>query len=105
MIKNPVIRALLATTYIAGISTFISSMETLASGPDTVFIPMAMLSLFVLSAALMGYLFLGEPIQLYLDGKKAEATEMFFKTVISFAVITLIFFALAVLFSSGPYSL
>lgn len=106
MINNPIIGALLAALYIAGISSLLSFvMPIVAPGEDTVFIPMAMLSLFVLSAALMGYLFLGEPLQLYLDGKKSEAVSFFSQTIISFAVITVIFFTLVVLFSGGPYSL
>jgi len=42
---------------------------------------MAMLSLFTLSAAVMGYLFAAEPIMMYLDGKKKEAVNFFFTTV------------------------
>lgn len=51
-------------------------------GPkETIFIPMAMLSLFVFSAATMSYIVLYQPIVLFLEGKKPEATNLFLKTV------------------------
>lgn len=58
--------------------------------PDKFLDPIIVLSVFVLSAAVMGYLFLGEPLQLYLNGEKKQAVSFFLKTVVSFAVITLI---------------
>ena len=55
---------------------------------------MALLSLFVLSAAVMGYIFFYQPTQLYLAGKHKEAVNMFLKTVGFFATITLVFLAI-----------
>jgi hypothetical protein len=55
---------------------------------DTVFTPIVILSLFTLSAAMMGYLFLFQPLQLYLDGKKKVAVNLFLQTFATFAVIT-----------------
>jgi hypothetical protein len=40
---------------------------------DTVFIPIIMLSVFVVSATITGLLVLGRPALWYLDGKKKEA--------------------------------
>lgn len=60
----------------------------------TIFIPMAMLGLFVLSAAIMGFLFLSEPFRLYMDNHKQEAVSFFLKIVGIFAcflVLLLIF--------------
>ena len=54
---------------------------------ETLFIPMAMLSLFVLSAAVMGFLFIYHPATLFLEGKKNEALSHFSKTVGTFALI------------------
>jgi heme O synthase-like polyprenyltransferase len=56
----------------------------------TILIPMLMLSVFVLSAAIMGFLFLAQPIQLYLDGKKKEAVHLFLYTTAAFAAITIL---------------
>ncbi|MDO8564381.1 MAG: hypothetical protein Q7R88_00090 [bacterium] len=62
--------------------------------PETMLIPVAMLSLFVLSAAIMGYLFVYHPAALYLEGKKTEAVRLFLSTTAIFAGITMVIFAL-----------
>ncbi len=46
------------------------------------------LSLFVLSAAMMGYFFVYQPLCLLIEGKQAEATKFFLTTVASFVGIT-----------------
>lgn len=95
MTKNPLVNALSATLYISVVAFIMSSMEK-TSGPDhSVLVPVAMLSLFVLSAALMGFIFCYKPILLLIEGEKVEALNLFLKTVGIFAVITVsIFFAL-----------
>lgn len=91
--KNPYINSVCAEVYIILI---ISIMNLIAkpNTPDTGFgfEGIAALSLFVLSASIMGYLFLGEPFQLYLNGEKQQAVSFFAKTVGSFAVITVLAF-------------
>jgi hypothetical protein len=57
---------------------------------DTLFAPIALISLFTLSAAVMGYLFLSEPVQLYLDDKKKEAVNLFVRTVAVFGGLTIV---------------
>ncbi len=87
--KNPYLNALFAEIYIIALVTlgnFFSAPDT----PDKFFDPVVALSLFVLSAAIMGYLFLGQPLQLYLNGEKKEAVTFFTKTVLSFAILALI---------------
>ncbi len=97
MTKNPLINALAATSYI----TLVASLMFYGSnhpGPDkSVLIPIAMMSLFTLSAAMMGYIFLSQPLQLYLDGKKKDGINLFIKTLAIFAGITSL--ALFALFS------
>lgn len=90
--KNPFLNALLAALYIISLVSAIFYGGPLLSGKEeTVLIPITMLSLFVLSAAVMGFLFLSKPLQLYFDGSKREAAAFFLKTVLSFAAITLVF--------------
>jgi len=87
--KNPYLNSVYAEVYIilvAWIMRHVGAPNT----PDTFFDPIAALSLIVLSVAIMGYLFLGEPLQLYLDGAKKQSVTFFMKTLLSFAVITLI---------------
>jgi hypothetical protein len=91
MTKNPYLNALAAALYIIGI-VLIIQYGIAASGnrEETIAIPIAMLSLFTLSAAMMGYIFLLQPIKMYLDGEKKEAVNLFLKTVVVFAGITVL---------------
>lgn len=99
MTKNPVLNALAAAIYIIFIATIMFyGTKNLGPGPDSsVIAPIAAISLFTLSAAVMGYIFYLQPLQLYLDGKKKEAVNLFLQTVASFASVTAI--ALTLLFS------
>ncbi|MDB5224948.1 MAG: hypothetical protein JWO43_570 [Candidatus Adlerbacteria bacterium] len=57
------------------------------------FIPIAMLSLFVFSASVMSYIFLYQPLQLFLDGEKKKAVDLFLKTLAAFAVCAMVLVA------------
>jgi hypothetical protein len=59
-----------------------------------VYAPIVIISLFTLSAAMMGYLFLFQPLQLYLDGKKKLAVNLFIQTLATFAGLTALFLVL-----------
>ena len=59
---------------------------------DTAWTPVAVLMLFVLSAAVVGTLVLGRPAILYLDGRKKEALQFFGFTVGWLFVLTVIVF-------------
>lgn len=61
---------------------------------QSVLAPIAVVSLFTLSAAVMGYVFLYKSAQLYFDGKKPQAVRLFLQTVAIFAVITGFFLGL-----------
>src|SRR3989344_3108388 len=67
MTQNPLFNAAGAFVYIVlvvlGIAHFVEP------GPDTILIPMAMLALFVLSACVMGYIFLYQPTLLFIAGE------------------------------------
>ena len=100
MTKNPPINALTATTYIALIVFVMDFGTRIASRPNTFIAPLAVVSLFTLSAAVMGYIFLYQPIQLYFDGKKKIAVNLFLQTVAVFAGITAV---ILVCFSQKSY--
>ena len=90
--KKPFLHALAAALYIVAIVLIAERVgNALKNQPDTIVIPMTMLSLFVLSAAIMGYLFLSEPLQLLIEGKKREAIAFFAKIVGFFACFVLIY--------------
>lgn len=88
LFKNPYVNSVCAELYIIIVA---SAMYYFAAPntPDTFLNPIAALSVLVLSAAVMGYLFLGQPLQLYLNGEKKQAISFFMRTVVCFAVITI----------------
>lgn len=98
MSKSPIINALSASGYIilvVSVMTFVT--QPLRNKPDTFFAPVVVLSVLTLSVAVMAFLFFYQPLQLFIDGKKKEALDLFAKTVGIFAAITA--GALALLFS------
>ncbi len=101
MTQNPFINALAALAYIAAIASFLFYGTQLLFGPenteDTILAPISMLSLFVFSASTMAYIVLYQPIVMFLDGKKVEATTLFLKTIAAFGGATLLIFLLQAL--------
>jgi hypothetical protein len=94
MTKNPFINALAATLYITLVATFFFYGSKSFPSKDTFLTPIAMISLFTLSAAVMGYLFLYQPLLLLMDGHKKTSVNLFLQTLASFAGITIIIFVL-----------
>jgi len=91
--KKPILNAVLAAIYIILISTLMFYGDTLSRTEEpSVIMPIGMLSLLTLSVAVMGYLFTATPLQMYIDGNKAEAVKFFLRTLASFAIITLVVF-------------
>jgi len=92
MNKKPFYNATLAAGYIV----FIVNLIGLFFSPNTpdapnLLIPIMMLSLLVLSVAIMAYLFGYDPIRLYSDGEKDEAGKFLISTIAYFAAYVLIF--------------
>jgi hypothetical protein len=99
MTKNPYLNALCAGVYIVFIVLLITYGPIFVrEKPDTIFAPMAVLSLLVLSVVFMGYVFFFQPASMYLEGKKREAVELFTKTLVTFALITLVVVLIAFTF-------
>ena len=91
MLKNPYLNAFMALGYIALIISIIFRTSGVAAHtPDTILAPVTMLSLFVLSAAIMGILFVYEPLRLFLENQKQQALSFLLKTVGTFACFVLI---------------
>lgn len=98
MSKNPIINALSASAYIILVVAVMNWVtQPLRNKPDTFFAPVTMLSVLTLSVTVMAFLFFYQPLQLFIEGKKKEAINLFVKTVGVFAIITAI--ALILLFS------
>jgi hypothetical protein len=85
MLKNPFINALMAGGYIVGGVLVMSTIiKSIMGTQDTIIIPMTMLSLLVLSVAVMAILFFFEPVRLLLENKRQEALSFFVKTLATF---------------------
>jgi hypothetical protein len=95
MSKNPIINALSASAYIILIVTVMNFVsQTQKHKPDTILDPIILISLFTLSAAVMAYIFLYQPLQLFIEGKKKEAVNLFLRTVGIFGAMTVVVLAL-----------
>jgi len=66
--------------YISTLSFLLSSTRNLNIPEPNFLIPVFMLTLFVVSAAITGSLVLGKPILMYWDGQKKEALKLLFST-------------------------
>lgn len=88
MSKNPLINGVAALAYIVLVAFVMDWGTKLVHKPNTFLAPIAVISLFTLSAAIMGYLFCYQPAQLYFDNKKKQAVTLFLQTVGVFACIT-----------------
>lgn len=94
MTKNPFVNAIAAEVYIVLVALIMFYGTRIVEHTESVIVPIAMISLFTLSAAIMGYIFLYEPAQLYFGGKKKEGLMLFLQTTALFAILTIIIFAL-----------
>lgn len=79
IIKHALLLALGEAVYIILVALLMTGIEKWFSGkPDpAVVAPIAILLLFVISAAISGALILGKPAMLYLDGQKKAALQLF----------------------------
>ena len=88
LILRGMLNALATSLYIIAIVTFINNAQKIfGNGDDKFFIPVIMLTLFVLSALITSLLILGKPLMLYFDGQKKDSVKLLLSTVISLAAI------------------
>lgn len=89
MFKNPILNALGAAGYIILVVCIVQFLSrTMGDKSDTIGAPITFLSLLTLSVATIAYLFLYDPVQLLIDGKKKEAVNLFVQTISIFAGFT-----------------
>lgn len=84
--------ALAVVAYVAAVTILMNNAEAIFGTMQTYYGPIAFLLLFVLSAAIVGGLVLGQPILWYLEGKKKEAIQLF-----GFIVIWIFIFTVLIL--------
>jgi hypothetical protein len=99
MSKNPIINAISASAYIGLVVTVMNFIsQTQKNKPDIILAPIILLSLLTLSATVMAYLFFYQPLQLFIEGKKKAAVDLFVRTIGVFAAFTV---AVLILLFSG----
>ena len=97
LIKASLINSIIALLYISGVALLMTNAQNIFGKGDNVFTGIAVLMLFVISAAIMGFVILGRPILMYLDGLKKEAVKLFYLTIAWLILIAaIIFIGLAV---------
>jgi hypothetical protein len=100
IIKTAFVNAFGTAMYVALVGSFMYYGTLIKIGRKNTFLaPVALLLLFVFSAALTGYLIFGKPALLYLDGKKKDALTLLTSTLLFFFTITFIVLVLLILFS------
>ena len=67
--------ALGTVVYVTGVAWFMTNAEKGFNNEKTIWMPIAMLLLLVVSAGVTGSLVVGRPVMLYIDGKKKEAIK------------------------------
>lgn len=83
--------------YVLGIAILLSKGENIFGAEDTLYIPIFMILLFVVSATTVGGLVLGRPILMYWDGKKKEALKFLSMTVGWLALFAIIIIFIQIL--------
>lgn len=84
--------ALATAVYVVIVSFIIINGDKIFGTMKSILGPVAFLLLFVVSAAITGFLVLGQPAMMYVENKKREAIMLFIYTVawlFAFTVITL----------------
>ena len=99
MTKNPFLNAGAALLYIVGLVSIMYFGSALSGEEDSILFPIAALSVFVLSAAVMAIVFFYQPVVLFFDGKRTEAVQLVVKTVATFAVWVAVVLLLVALFT------
>jgi hypothetical protein len=94
MTKNPVLNGFAAFVYIFLVVLIMNFGMKMAPHPNSFVTPMAVISLFTLSAAVMGYVFCYQPAMLYFEGHKKSAVRLFLQTVAVFGCITAVIMVL-----------
>ena len=87
MTTKPFLNALIAAGYIGIIVTILSNTEHFDARGFGMIAPVTFLSLLVLSAALMGYLFFYQPVRLLIERQPEEASTFLISTIVSFVGI------------------
>lgn len=91
LLKRAIIDTVGTALYVFLVSQLLRHGNQLLGSVENNFLaPMLFLLLFVFSALVTGYLILGKPIMMYIDGMKKDAVKLLFYTGASLFVLILI---------------
>jgi len=91
LINRGILDSLGAVVYIFLVSFALNNAEKLLGPVDNKLLaPVIFLLTFIFSALLTGFLILGKPLMLYLDGAKKESLKLLFYTGLSLFVLLLL---------------
>jgi len=97
LIRSSLRNSLATSVYVVIVALIIHNAENVFGTMSNIIGPIAFLLLFVTSAAITGFLVLGQPIILYFDNQKSEAVKLFIYTAAWLFVFTVIALALNLL--------
>lgn len=99
--KSPYLTALAASMYIVAVVSLISHLQYIVDKTlEPILAPIVMLSLLVVSVAVMAYLFFYQPFCLFMNGQRAYAGQFFIRTVLTFALLTVVLVLLVAKYSN-----
>ena len=90
IVKISLVSSVLITIYIVAVAYVMQNGDKFFGEMDNFWGPVAFLLLFVLSAAVVGWLILGKPLMWYLSEKRTEAVSLFKYTIGWLFIITII---------------
>lgn len=90
LFQRSFIHALGTTTYTAAVALLMFNGKVIFGEEDNFLIPLFILLLLIISAAVTSLLVLGKPIQLYLSNQKSEAIKLLWQTLVWIIVFILI---------------
>jgi fatty acid desaturase len=94
LIKQGILNALGVFVYTSAIAWLLFNGEKFLNKEDNFLMPVAMLLLFVVSAAITALLVFGKPVMFYLNNSKKEAVRLLIYTIASLLLIILIVFGI-----------
>jgi hypothetical protein len=92
LLPQGLINALSTFIYTGAVAWLMFNGEQFFGKATSFVMPLALLLLFVVSAAVTGLLMVGKPILLYLDGAKKEAVKLLFYTLSWLALMMIVVF-------------
>lgn len=94
IVKKALLDAAGIAIYILAVASFMSYVPNTFEQQKSVLVPVTMLSLLVLSAAITGSLMFGRSVLWYLDGNKKDAVTLLFAKLVCMLIVFVISFAI-----------